>query len=43
VGRITNNVKGMTDPSSTPPISHQALAPANQAATEDTKPKYMNS
>jgi len=39
VGMITINVKGITEMSNRPPMSHQMLDPANQAVTEAIKPK----
>ena len=39
VGKITINVKGMTDPNRTPATSHQNVAPASHAAMDDSRPK----
>jgi len=41
VGRITIRVKGMTAPSTTPPMS-QNVAPATHAAVDDSRPKAAN-
>jgi len=39
VGTITIRVNGITAPSTTPPTSHQNVAPASHAATDDSRPK----
>ena len=39
VGRIAIRVNGITAPSTTPPTSHQNVAPASHAATDDSRPK----
>jgi hypothetical protein len=38
VGRITISVNGMTEPSRTPAIGHQNVAPASHAAIENNSP-----
>src|SRR5215472_15168769 len=38
VGRMTTSVNGITEPSRTPPTSHQNGAPTSHAAMDDRKP-----
>lgn len=42
VGMTTSSVNGMTEPSSSPPMSHHTADPAAQAATADTRPDQQN-
>jgi len=38
VGKITINVNGMSKPRRTPAVSHQTVAPASHAASDDSRP-----